>query len=370
MAVVAPAATSRAVALRPGSRGTPPAAVIRRRRGRSRNRGALGSSSGAAFSASGRCSFTSSWQRSQSRSVWIGADGRRHGGRTDHATASACGGIGHVLRLRDAGERGRRARRALAAADQLVRAGRAWRLLPGARDRALRTRRRGRGHRDGRPTGQHDATPARGTLRAGAGTTGSGAEGHRQRTAAGGDRDHVPERHWRVVGASGYPHHRRPQGPPDPDQHRDAHDVLAVAHAHLRIHRRSGGRLHVQHPALRAQPASGDPGFRDLGALCVHRARGSLPLPVARRCGLSRLRKHAGDDTIVAGTASRGAGGVSLRQHAGLEVGAAGGSGACHGRDHGGEPGDECGPDRLVIRGAEADAGAGQAGHVHGPARG
>ena len=97
--------------------------------------------------------------------------------------------------------------------------------------------------------------------------------------------DHLaPERRPRQV--------RGPEGQADPDRRRRAHQLLAVPEGALRLHRRAGAALHLQHgavPRRQADLAAGLPVVRALRDHAGRRAAGGAP---DRRRRLRQLPDH------------------------------------------------------------------------------
>ena len=205
--------------------------------------------------------------------------------------------------------------------DQLARAGRARRLLSRRRQRHLQEVR----HRLRRPPGRPAAEPlAAAARRARRHDHVELVRGHQLRQgepAVPGDRRDLPE------GPAG--HHlasecrprqvRGPEGQADPDRRRRPHQLLAVPQGALRLHRRAGAALHLQHgavPRRQADLAAGLPVVRALRDHAGRRAAGGAP---DRRRRLRQLPDH--DQHLEEDGRREEGRGAALRQRVGRRLG-------------------------------------------------
>ena len=133
---------------------------------------------------------------------------------------------------------------------QLVRAGRARRLLPGEGRGHLREGRPRRDDQDGRPAGERAAAPARRRRRRDDGLRLPGAEFDLEGPAGHHHRHLVPEGPARHHGPRPREGPRRPEGQDHPGRHARPHLVVALDEAQVRLHRRADAGLHVQPAAV------------------------------------------------------------------------------------------------------------------------
>ena len=112
---------------------------------------------------------------------------------------------------------------------------------------------------------------------------------------------------------------RGPQGQADPDRRGRAHQLLAVPESAVRLHRRAGAALHVQHgavPRRQADLAAGLPVVRALRDHAGRRAAGGAP---DRRCRLRQLPDH--DQHLEEDGRREEGRGAALRQRLGSKAG-------------------------------------------------
>ena len=171
---------------------------------------------------------------------------------------------------------------------RLARAGRARRLLSGGRRRHLPEARPRRDDPHGRPAGQRPAAPRRRAARRRDGRRAAGALRGRAERPDHGDRRDVPEESDRAHRAPRRGEDRGPQGQADRDRRGGQHDVLAVAEAALRIHRRPEAAVRVQRPAVPRRPEPVAAGLRDVRAVLDREGRRQAGRVPARRSAAIR----------------------------------------------------------------------------------
>ena len=179
---------------------------------------------------------------------------------------------------------------------ELVRAGRAWRVLPGQGDRALREGRARRHAQDGRSPGQRRAAAARRRDRLHDGLRSPGPQDARTGAAGHHRRDLVPVRSARHHGPRQRREPRRSQGQDDPGGDAGPHDLVAMAEGEIQVYRRADQALHVQPAALLRRQERGAAVLSLVGTVPGQTARGARQVLPVRAGRLSALRHDHGHD--------------------------------------------------------------------------